>query len=311
MRQVRHLIILLPLLFLNSCFVVYDFDEEPDKTAVCGDGILDSNEECDGATFNGQTCVDQGFINGGTLLCNVDCLVDTSNCIPDFCGNGVFDETLGEECDGVLYGSQTCVSRGFSGGFLDCSSSCHIDDSDCTDGCTPDSVYADSLPTCDTGEVCRFTSEDTAGCSESTGASGYYETCNEDFDCPVGSGCIQFFQDISFCSPYCEANIDHFLDRNCPPYDPHGSGVSLGECVQLSGASGPIFSVCALFCEVNNDCTAGEDFTLGCYPLNPQELSQGSLCLQAGDQIAQDPCNKINDCVSGSYCSVGGFCVDW
>ncbi|HII71736.1 TPA: hypothetical protein HA265_03200 [Candidatus Woesearchaeota archaeon] len=58
--------------------------------AVCGNGIWEAGEQCDGADLNGQTCVSQGF-TGGTLSCAAGtCLFNTSACTSPpapFCGD--------------------------------------------------------------------------------------------------------------------------------------------------------------------------------------------------------------------------------
>src|SRR3989344_7253425 len=46
------------------------------------------------------------------------------------CGDGVMQN--GEECDGSNVNGQDCVSRGFSGGTLTCSSNCTFNTSQCT-----------------------------------------------------------------------------------------------------------------------------------------------------------------------------------
>jgi hypothetical protein len=56
---------------------------------VCGNGVLESGEVCDGADLRGQTCVSQGF-SGGTLACNAGCgAFDTSGCVT--CNSDVTD----------------------------------------------------------------------------------------------------------------------------------------------------------------------------------------------------------------------------
>ena len=47
------------------------------------------------------------------------------------CGDGVVDPPL-EECDGTNLSGQTCVTQGFDGGTLNCTSSCQFDTSLCT-----------------------------------------------------------------------------------------------------------------------------------------------------------------------------------
>ena len=55
---------------------------------VCGDGVVQSPEECDGQDLNGTTCVDFGFA-GGVLTCDPTCRLDTSGCVtPPRCGDG-------------------------------------------------------------------------------------------------------------------------------------------------------------------------------------------------------------------------------
>lgn len=45
----------------------------------CGNGTIDTGEDCDGTELGGATCADQGF-EGGTLACSADCTFDTSGC---------------------------------------------------------------------------------------------------------------------------------------------------------------------------------------------------------------------------------------
>ena len=49
------------------------------KLVVCGDGVIDTGEQCDGADLNSQTCQTQGF-DSGTLSCDNSCNFDTSSC---------------------------------------------------------------------------------------------------------------------------------------------------------------------------------------------------------------------------------------
>lgn len=46
----------------------------------CGNGSLESNEECDGAALAGQSCESVGFSGGGTLGCTDTCSFDFSGC---------------------------------------------------------------------------------------------------------------------------------------------------------------------------------------------------------------------------------------
>jgi hypothetical protein len=49
----------------------------------CGDGIVDSAEQCDGSNLGGKTCATvPGGFSGGTLSCTGACAFDTSGCTP-------------------------------------------------------------------------------------------------------------------------------------------------------------------------------------------------------------------------------------
>lgn len=84
---------------------------------LCGDGVLDAGEQCDGAAWGSVTgCADLGYVGGGPLACGAPtdpiparrCLFDVSTCLdeagqpgsafsPSTCGNGALD--AGEDCE--------------------------------------------------------------------------------------------------------------------------------------------------------------------------------------------------------------------
>jgi len=49
------------------------------KITVCGDGIVETPEQCDSSNLNGASCTTQGF-TGGTLSCSSACEFNTSSC---------------------------------------------------------------------------------------------------------------------------------------------------------------------------------------------------------------------------------------
>jgi hypothetical protein len=51
--------------------------------ATCGNGMVDTGEECDGADLGPATCVTEGFA-GGALACSDTCTLDTAGCMPNF-----------------------------------------------------------------------------------------------------------------------------------------------------------------------------------------------------------------------------------
>lgn len=70
---------------------------------VCGDGIIEGGEECEGADLDGQSCISFGF-TGGTLTCDANCLFDKTQCVSETCGDGAVNGG-GEECDCGQQGS--------------------------------------------------------------------------------------------------------------------------------------------------------------------------------------------------------------
>ncbi len=140
------------LLLLGACGGTYsvsdnDNDNNSNTSADCGNGVLDSSEQCDGSALQGETCEGLGF-TGGVLACGGDCRHDVSGCeIPEGCGNGVLDP--GEECDGVNLGGQDCVGLGYEGGPLACTLACRFE----TEGCQSSGVCGDDVVS-PPGEAC-------------------------------------------------------------------------------------------------------------------------------------------------------------
>jgi len=57
------------------------------KITVCGNGVKEIGEQCDGADLGGETCASLGF-RGGTLSCGASCDFNTSACISGNSGGG-------------------------------------------------------------------------------------------------------------------------------------------------------------------------------------------------------------------------------
>jgi hypothetical protein len=69
---------------------------------TCGNGIVESGEDCDGTNLNGNSCTDLGY-GSGTLSCN-NCNYDTTSCTPaDQC-----TQDTDQDGDGYYPNSPTC-----------------------------------------------------------------------------------------------------------------------------------------------------------------------------------------------------------
>ncbi|NVB42394.1 hypothetical protein G6O69_31515 [Pseudenhygromyxa sp. WMMC2535] len=86
---------------------------------LCGNGVKESGEECDGNDLGGLSCIDFGHDNG-TLLCANDCTLFSNAC--STCGDGQLAAT--EACDGNNFGGLTCTDLGYASGSLSCASDC-------------------------------------------------------------------------------------------------------------------------------------------------------------------------------------------
>lgn len=98
---------------------------------ICGNGLIEQAEGCDGPLGGQITCATEGFTQG-TVSCNADtCELDVSGCT--LCGDGVAQGP--EACDGVDLLDTTCEGLGFDSGDLGCNPvTCAFDFSGCEGG---------------------------------------------------------------------------------------------------------------------------------------------------------------------------------
>ena len=108
---------------------------------VCGDGLAQGDEECDGEDVGERTCDE--FVPGSTapLTCGRGCTFDLALC--SFCGNNAIDD--GEVCDGTAPIEDTCVSVGFGAGQLGCATSCNTFDISGCDTCGNGSIEGSDI----------------------------------------------------------------------------------------------------------------------------------------------------------------------
>ena len=118
---------------------------------LCGNGLHEAPEQCDGAALGGQTCTTLGQ-GTGTLACEADCTFDTSGCqLPNLCGNGTLDP--GETCDDGNRTNGDCCSstcQAETGASCDDGDACNgIETCDSTGHCAPGTP-----PNCEDNNFC-------------------------------------------------------------------------------------------------------------------------------------------------------------
>jgi hypothetical protein len=89
--------------------------------SVCGNGIIEPGEACDGTNFGGMSCGSLGF-SGGTLSCSSSCQFVTSSCTSNGGtdgGNGGTGGTGGTGGGGGSGGSSTSSGGGSGGALVD------------------------------------------------------------------------------------------------------------------------------------------------------------------------------------------------
>ncbi|HLC65740.1 MAG TPA: NBR1-Ig-like domain-containing protein, partial [Candidatus Nanoarchaeia archaeon] len=248
------------------------FDTSGCRDIACGDGYVDSPEQCDfdalGAGIFGivDSCADAGYYSG-ILACYGTCTLNTTGC-NSFCGNGILEAN--EECDGTNLRGLSCNDFDtFTGGTLKC------------DACGLNTTFCIRTATCgdgiiDPAEQCDF---NTLTGNAIYGAGS--DQCT-DFDTYLGGtlSCIPADYENE-----CQINISL-----CTGITPGACGngvINLGEqCdgTQLGGLA------CSDFDRFNGGALA---CSLDCFA-NTSRCTRASAC---GDGIidANEECETVNN----------------
>ena len=175
---------LLGLMLFGLVLVACDDPEmQPADEPVCGNGVREEGEACDGRDTGPDACGEAGF-PAGLSLCRVDCTLDTSWCSDGACVNRLDDHDAGYDCDDVsCLGRMGCPTES-------CVDGIDNDGDDMTD-CN-DTDCSNHAPGCNAG--CTFAELDRLdGCSD-----GYDSDCDgltdgEDPDCDGDAGLLLGF----------------------------------------------------------------------------------------------------------------------
>lgn len=142
---------------------------DPGTPQLCGNGVLDADEDCDQSNLGGATCVGLGFA-GGSLGCAAGCALDLGGCWPErFVDHG--DGTITDRESGLMWEKKVSLGGGTNFADLQDADNTYRWSGICsgatTKRCQPDSA---SAAACLAG-----VQGDASACDACTGAEG---VCN-------------------------------------------------------------------------------------------------------------------------------------
>ena len=258
-------------------------------TAICGNGIIETDEQCDGSNLGGSSCTSLGY-SGGTLSCNGSCRFDTSACTEDtgcgcpasFIGDGFCDE----ECNNA--------ECSFDAGDCD-------EPEDCAPGCLS-TMLGDGA--CD--DAC-----DVAACTNDYGDCASSETCSD--------LCLGWSAD-GYCDLSCNMELCLWDGGDCcqstctdATYSCGGSSGTNFSCEDsCSGLCGSTSPANGLSCSCHSDCVAADnccpDYETLCVEVDPGTDPGSETCTGNQSYLADGWCDtSTNSQVCGWD---GGDCCE-
>jgi len=285
----------------------------PVPTPICGDGIVNGAEVCDGNSpsgLNGMTCT-SGWVTtnytGGQLKCNSDCSgYDFSNCDNGngWCGNseleGPNSQGIYEQCDGSIPSGLSCKDFGFQEGSLSCSN-CVINTSNCrqTNGLLGTGSYVCNNNILESGEQCEAGGVYGISCTN-FGYSGGNVSCSS---CRFSmSSCYFTTSNNQTSGGYvCGNNVKEGSEQ-CDGI----SGLSTASCKTLGNYSGGNVS-CTKDCKYNlSQCISNiSSCTNGKKDITEADIDCGGDCTPCG---LNKTCFDNSDCAS-KKCDSNFKCV--
>lgn len=268
--------------------------------AGCGDGIVNSNEECDpggGLFCNGDPSLGS-CRTGAQCASGVNCYFVRSCCKFNcqYVGQGAtcFD---GNECTGP----DRCNNVG------ECIGS-ELHNTPCNDGdiCTGGDLCKhgacqgnpDAAPVCDDGDVCTDDVCDPAG-----GCTHAFNTapCNDGQFCTANDSCSEGTCAGTPSTPASCNDGNTCTDDACDPAAKSGAGA----CVHSNNISP---------CNDGNQCTKNDSCSGGACsgtPFVPAGCDDGNVCTNDTCDVATGACAHVNNsapCDDSKFCTIGDTC---
>lgn len=272
-------------------------ENQNQNQAVCGNGLIEHVEVCDGTNLGGLDCLTEGF-DGGALACSTDCSeLLTAGCCTNGCGpDGA------TACDGDIL--QTCephTAGCLDWTLLDCTDAgqiCHDTGNeascvgDCTSDCDSEGDHRCNgkvVEVCAVNGVCLNWAQETV-CATNVGCDG--GACRPDADT---DGFSEFFGDCDDDDPDAYPDAPEIpgdgIDQNCDGPD---GRVGIDQYVEST------FAISAFAFAVS---TCVSDATDNCYVY----VERGTFELTAPFAIVNDSATFHEVGVIGGYDTDGLF----
>jgi cysteine-rich repeat protein len=286
--------------------------------AVCGDGVVNGSELCDGKELSGETCLGLGY-GPGALGCKASCQFDVTACSPgENCGDGKLDPA--EQCDDGSHNSDTepnacrknCTLAGCGDKVLDRGEGC--DDGPRNSNFRADSCRSDCQPAhcgdglIDSGEVCDSKQLGRATCERagySSGTVACTNTCELDVSHCVTCGDGVANGDVEGAPGYEACDTKDFRGLDCADFGFVGGRLGCSECKVDTTSCGSEPDVCG-----NDRVEAGET----CDGTDLAERTCADFGFSGGRLTCKSNCSgfdssRCNTCGNGTI-EAGEACDD-
>ncbi|MBN2723213.1 MAG: CAP domain-containing protein [Deltaproteobacteria bacterium] len=205
-------------------FIVFGCDDSS-ESAVCGDNILQSGEQCDGTAEIEETCESLGFY-GGTISCSSRCNLDTALCeTAGYCGDNIL-QTEHEDCEMNIFADVSCSELGLGDGQLGCNTNCTFNTDNCSIQPECGNSEIEGTEDCDMNELNNKT-------CELLGFEGGVLSCksNCEFDTSNCTGTLMCGDGIASEGEECD--LDDLRDNSCELSEYYGGILSCDSSCNL------------------------------------------------------------------------------